>query len=154
MSAFPVLISRVLCLEAGVIPGRGPPPPGRRLSFMVGFWSSITARYRGIDKPGPGQPFPDLTKTAYTWPFEMKPMNSLFPPASTPTGDRAMTEREGDGEALTDRFVSDDTGGHSMYDRPIYVSPIWEPIEDNQNSTAPCSTQNMTPHYYECFQGF
>ena len=30
----------------------------RRLTFMVGFWKAISATPRGIDKPGPGQPFP------------------------------------------------------------------------------------------------
>jgi hypothetical protein len=39
----------------------------RRLTFMCGFWTKISARPRGVDQPGPGQPFPDLAQTKYTW---------------------------------------------------------------------------------------
>jgi hypothetical protein len=39
----------------------------RRLTFMCGFWAKISARPRGLDQPGPGQPFPDLAQTKYTW---------------------------------------------------------------------------------------
>lgn len=57
----------------GVIPGRGPAQSteGRRLTFMCGFWKSISAADRGVDNPGPGQPFPTPGVTAWTWPGEL-----------------------------------------------------------------------------------
>lgn len=73
----------------GVIPGKGlnpfpqrPLPDNnasvfqecsntRRLTFMVGFWDKISATPRGTDCPGPGQPFPIVEDTKYTWPAEM-----------------------------------------------------------------------------------
>jgi len=44
----------------GVIPGRGPnpDPTKRRISFMIGFWTSITPHPRDDGKPGAAQPFP------------------------------------------------------------------------------------------------
>lgn len=56
-----------------MIPGRGITPHAskRRLTFMIGFWKEICAYERGIDVAGPGQPYPSLENTHYTWPLEM-----------------------------------------------------------------------------------
>jgi hypothetical protein len=64
----------------GVIPGRGPAQSaeGRRLTFMCGFWKSISATDRDVDMPGPGQPFPSPGVTAWTWPGEILEPASVF----------------------------------------------------------------------------
>jgi len=38
---------------------------------MVGFWRGISAKDKGLDNPGAGQPFPDLKNTKFAWPAEM-----------------------------------------------------------------------------------
>ncbi len=73
-------VNRLVTFDAsvlhGVLPGRGllPEKPeygNRRLTFMVGFWKEISATDRGVDTPGPGQPFPKQGVSKYSWPLEM-----------------------------------------------------------------------------------
>lgn len=142
---------------AGVIPGRGPSPDGgkRRLTFMVGFWDHISARDRGLDSPGPGQPLPDPTTSRYTWVSEMM----------------IATKGEGgvsvdDEESAMKSTVSMSTNPKSNVE-PIYVSSIWERIDSTGDistglgdgsakveSLEKSATQRSTPEYHECFQGF
>ncbi len=82
---------------------------------MVGFWKEICAVDRGLDRPGPGQPFPDLTRTKYTWPNEM-----AFP-AGHDGHQEPTTELE---EVI-----------------PQDVKVVWEPIEGGNSIralTKPC----------------
>jgi len=53
----------------GVIPGRGLDPNAnhRRISFMIGFWTSITPHPRLDGKPGAAQPFPYDKKNDKKW---------------------------------------------------------------------------------------
>ena len=86
----------------GVIPGKGvsPDPKARRLTFMVGFWMSISARNRGLDEPGAGQPFP-TSDSKYTWPAEV-----------------ALQQ---------DGFLLNAASVQKV--EPIQLSDVWEPIE-------------------------
>jgi hypothetical protein len=122
--------NRALIFDAkylhGVLPGRGVSPDihARRLTFMVGFWEGIKASYRGVDHPGPGQPFPDSLsgemKSSYTWHQEMLPMS----------------------------FTHDqDHQTINATDTLARISPVWEPIHTN-------SSYVSNPRYEDCFQGF
>ncbi len=138
----------------GVIPGRANNPSphtnARRLTFMVGFWTSIAAKDRGIDTPGPGQLFPGK-KSKYTWHKEMKmdEDESVFRCGST---NGATSSAAGD-VAPAPIAIS-----------PIHLNAIWEPIEcdvssgvsgvDAATTTKVPSTVAATPHYSKCFQGF
>jgi hypothetical protein len=93
---------------------------------MVGFWDRIHCRDRGLDNPGPGQPFPDSSRTSWTWPHEMSVSN--LDSNATP------------GTAATSVGVSA---------IPTLISPVWEPVASTSTSTfAP------KPNYNQCFQGF
>lgn len=56
----------------GVVPGKGinPTTSDRRLTFMVGFWRAIEAKDLGVNKYGPGQPFP-CKDSKFTWHKEL-----------------------------------------------------------------------------------
>jgi hypothetical protein len=131
----------------GVIPGRGlnPRPHNnqRRLTFMVGFWKEIAAKDRGLDTAGPGQPFPDLGRTKYTWPAEM----------TIAAFEHSSASSTGKGSTPTTTPVE-----------PLRLSAIWEPIESGvqglSGEAAAAARRNVptsvaeTPHYSTCFQGF
>ena len=144
----------------GVISGRGPNPGvrDRRLTFMVGFWKSIKAQARGVDKAGPGQPFPDTEQragdgppSAYTWHKEMS-LRSDF---------------SSDAKASSDK----DTGSYRLV-APVPVSTVWEPVvtatatatAEGKTTTSSSSSSSsssgatilgkQTVPYNQCFQGF
>lgn len=126
----------IVLVVLGVLPGKAllnPDPSKRRLTFMVGFWKSIAARERGLDNPGPGQPFPDISKTSYTWPLEMASQPAL-------------------GYLKGDRF------SEVVERSPIYVSNVWEPIDVDSTKADPASIIRKglakKPDYDACFQGF
>eukprot|EP01038_Epipyxis_sp_PR26KG_P010057 gene10057-13517_t len=117
----------------GVVPGKGSIPilehhekgGPRRLSFMVGFWESICAKDRGVDSPGPGQPFPDERTSKYTWPKEMGMIEEL---------------------QVRNKVLKDNVHLHS----PIYVEKIWERVEGQGGG----AREDAQPDYNICFQGF
>ena len=133
----------------GVIPGRGlsPDPSARRLTFMVGFWDRISARPRGFDCPGPGQPVPSLSNTKYAWVHDLVNLSVLEHSAVTSEGHEQYTA--GEIKSCID---------------PIYVSSIWEPITSAHDVDEASDTQSLkksrvvssssTPSYDQCFQGF
>ena len=117
-----------LSFSIGVVPGRPSQPHNkdeRRLSFMVGFWKSISAKSRGKDKAGPGQTFPSYDDSRYTWHLEMRDLHlsssSLIEPKH-------------------------------MMSAPLYeISSVWCPIGDSYPQDGE-SIKN--PSYLSCFQGF
>jgi hypothetical protein len=129
-------VNRLVAFDArylhGVVPGRPSAPHdplASRLSFMVGFWRNICAKPRGIDQPGPGQPFP-VPESTYTWPQEME-LNLL---------------------------LTEDTL-HKPFLNPASALPVHQPAPITQVSTVwvPLSSEFITdeaPHYLNCFQGF
>jgi hypothetical protein len=141
----PPQLNRLALFDArylhGVVPGRGLHPSPhkdlRRLSFMVGFWSDIAARDRGVDTPGPGQPFPDA-RSSYSWPKEM----TLSP--SLEEGVLPLEQRK-------------EGGVHVRH-----LSAVWEPVPVEGGaaaSTAPTASKATKlplhkPSYEVCFQGF
>mmetsp|Transcript_20103 Transcript_20103/g.28814 ORF Transcript_20103/g.28814 Transcript_20103/m.28814 type:complete len:654 (-) Transcript_20103:234-2195(-) len=123
----------------GVLPGRGACPsmtisPSRRLTFMVGFWKTIAATDRGLDHPGPGQPFPNISESNYTWPAEMLPIEIA-------TSSTISESRKDCPEVI-----------------PIPVSCVWEPIDcllsSHSEERASTRTSPVAPSYNQCFQGF
>ena len=111
----------------GVVPGRPGHPhdkEARRLSFMVGFWSSIRAKSRGKDEPGPGQPLPSYDDSRYSWHLEMRGLQPWLR-LSEPHGRQSVP--------------------------PIEISRIWCPIE---SSSAEDGMPIEAPSYLSCFQGF
>ena len=91
---------------------------------MVGFWSSIRAKSRGKDRPGPGQIFPSYDDSRYTWHMEMResqPWSRL-------------------NESLDRTSIP-----------PIEISRIWCPVETSDNEDGKAL---MAPCYLSCFQGF
>lgn len=66
---------------------------------MVGFWKKIEARTRENEEPGPGQPFPTLNNTKYTWPNEMATL-----------------------EPNSESVIS------TSYVSPLPISRIWQPV--------------------------
>jgi hypothetical protein len=138
----------------GVVPGRGicpGPDNSRRLTFMVGFWEEIQSVTRGVDCPGPGQPYPGrhtaatATATAdspplesrYTWPAEMVPV--------------PVPE-------LEEMKAAGGAGGTAERDwvAPIPIPTVWESVnEDHESEGKANSTGNIiSAHYDTCFQGF
>lgn len=113
---------------------------------MVGFWEKIQSKDRGVDCPGPGQPFPGrhvsmdgepLPRSQYTWPAEMEPVVIL----------------------TRDNLVK------SAYEATVWIDPIllpnvWEPVDKlSEDFTltpdeGAATTQTNTAHYSTCFQGF
>lgn len=170
----------------GVIPGRGVSgcgPESRRVTFMVGFWTTIQAVTREMDCPGPGQPFPGHERgavgsnssdiysspeghssdsqpsvcqsTNFTWPSEMGVV------------DTAEVKGSLQGQPAP-REVA-----------PRYIGAVWEPVARSSSTTvsAPmeaessgadgaseaditaalrmdASKRNIQAHYKSCFQGF
>jgi hypothetical protein len=114
------VLNRVVGFDArylhGVVPGRPSASHGddNRLSFMVGFWRDICAKPRGVDTPGPGQPFPSSDST-YTWPLEMG-----FRP---------------DWENRHSRIVGQDIVMQKVV--PTKVTQVWCPIEESHKDSAP-----------------
>ena len=129
---------RLLAFDAkylhGVIPGHGPTPSKgkRRLTFMVGFWRKIEAKDRGIDKPGPGQPFPGV-ESQYTWHKEMQKTPEL-------EMDKLEQGQKEDGKIEEDVQLQ-------------HVSSVWEPI-DKEGSTSLLLQGMKLPGYTSMFQGF
>lgn len=91
---------------------------------MVGFWRKIEARTRDHEEPGPGQPFPDIYKTKYTWPSEM---TLLEPPSSS------------------------DIGLSTSYISPLPISRIWQPVSPSDGDM---DGEMLNVPYNSCFQGF
>ena len=116
----------------GVIPGHGPnPAPGkRRLTFMVGFWEKIEAKDRGVDNPGPGQPWPGALST-YSWHKEMKLTSELDPEA---------LQRESENKDGSDVDFQ-------------YVERVWEPVDRDGSSSLLLKGMRL-PEYTCMFQGF
>lgn len=145
----------------GVIPGRdinpscspdhtptngGGKEESRRLTFMVGFWRSIAAKCRGKDVPGPGQPFPTVGNTRYSWPAEMT-LKTELNSSSSGAGSSPL------------KLVA-----------PIELSSIWEDIEvgvepsviaqvnptaaANASGSSGSSSSRESASYNKCFQGF
>jgi len=183
-------VGRVCAFDAsflhGVLPGRGPtpaPPTGptptcagasagagasggekrRRLTFMVGFWESIHARYRG--GPGPAQPLPQLA------------------PAGTPPDDDAAAHQGWLRELHhhpppTPTVPTAAAGAGTHVSKPTPIAPpavtgaIWEPIDADGGSSSSTSGGSGVPvgvrrtgaslkleglhlpGYSSCFQGF
>jgi hypothetical protein len=151
-------LNRMVMFDAqylhGVIPGRGlnplPHQNERRLTFMVGFWKEIAAKDRGLDTAGPGQPFPDLARTKYTWPKEMS-VAALESAGAAPAkaGGTVFTRVGETAEAVMEPVV------------PLHLQNIWEPVETDVTGVDTGSglkkvptTVADTPHYSTCFQGF
>lgn len=142
----------------GVIPGRGcnplPHQNQRRLTFMVGFWKEIAAKDRGLDNAGPGQPFPDATRTKYTWPREMQLAGEVS---------GSVFNFAGAGPSKAAAGASSASTGVAEAVDPIYLSAIWEPVDSGLTAEGTGtegavkkvpSTVAATPHYSTCFQGF
>jgi len=110
----------------GVIPGHGvgEDPTKRRLTFMVGFWKSISAQPRGDGVPGPGQPFP-REGGIFKWPKLMK---------MEPKWEKKGNQKNEIGEQKV---------------QPTPVSCVWEPIDDKGKVSA-----KDTVIYQDFFQGF
>jgi hypothetical protein len=130
------------------VPGRGVcPGPGnsRRVTFMVGFWEKIQSKDRGVDCPGPGQPFPGrhtagdgehVPSSNYTWPAEMEPI-----------------------EIPVEKDLTDTRGGGVEWIDPILLPNIWEPVDQEGLSSsgpsgAEAAPRSYSAHYDTCFQGF
>ena len=125
----------------GVVPGRGlnPAPDSRRLTFMVGFWTSICARNRGRDCPGPGQPFPDTASTRYTWPSEM----AWHPDLATPAAQAARCDVPVAPAPLA-----------SVWERVVPLPASAADAASGGNSHADAAPHASIPSYEACFQGF
>ena len=171
-------LNRMVMFDAqylhGVIPGRGfnPDPHNnqRRLTFMVGFWKEIAAKDRGLDTAGPGQPFPPLGRTKYTWPAEMTTaaMESGSHvgshSADSRTNGNSNSNNKNNNSTVFARVpgaLSDSAAMEPI--QPLKLSAIWEPIEAGVDPSLieegiPMkklpTTVAETPHYSTCFQGF
>jgi hypothetical protein len=134
--------SLLLCLSdddaTGVIPGRGVcpgPPESRRVTFMVGFWRHIQAKTREGEEAGPGQPFPALHGSRYTWQHEVSELEPSHE-SDTVSPQQAI------------EFVP-----------PIPVPKIWQPVHPQTQTTSgggehTQATLTSSPPYNSCFQGF
>jgi hypothetical protein len=81
---------------------------------MVGFWKKIQAITREGEEAGPGQPFPSLKSSKYSWPREMEPCAEVEAFSNPPP-----------------HFVS-----------PAPISKIWQPVlpstgEDSNSINSP-----------------
>lgn len=130
----------MLCL-LGVVPGRGVcpgPENSRRVTFMVGFWEKIESKNRGVDSPGPGQPYPgrhvagdgeaEVNVSQYSWPSEM---------------------------GMVREDASESTKGkcHMEWLDPIPIPAVWEPVDEEELKSSVEGT-TYAAHYNSCFQGF
>ncbi len=125
---------------------------------MVGFWKEIAAKPRGVDKPGPGQPLPDPTKSKYTWYKEMECREEF---ASTVGAGVAGIGSSDVSCKVFEKVV------------PVELTSIWESIESGvdaaviaqHSATATVgvagvktSSSSSSSHagvsYNTCFQGF
>ncbi len=159
-------LNRMVIFDAqylhGVVPGRAlnplPHQNERRLTFMVGFWKEIAAKDRGLDTAGPGQPFPDLGRTKYTWPKEM----SIAALEGAGAGGASSTSGAKIGETVFSCTGEGASGATMEPVVPLYLNNIWEPIESDVTGLeggSAClkkvpTTVADTPHYSTCFQGF
>jgi hypothetical protein len=132
-----------------VVPARGfpPNPSDRRLTFMVGFWRDIRAVTRGVDTPGPGQPFPDPKVSKYSWIHEL----------SSSMMEAKSLEIHETGTPFLGQSDSRDSSSELL---PVHITKIWEPVETSKtlsssssSSSSSRSISNM-PDYNKCFQGF
>ncbi len=157
--------------------------PSRRLTFMVGFWRTIAATDRGLDNPGPGQPFPDRNRTAYSWPAEMEV--SALKDAVVNGGDEGRAAAAAACTTTAAGATESDGGPFSSRRRPVVPIPlncIWERVDaglsaqelaaavhsyNSGGGSGISSVHDMTaalnkrrkrvdesPHYSACFQGF
>ena len=130
----------------GVIPGHGPnPAPGkRRLTFMVGFWDNIEAKDRGIDNPGPGQPWPG-SESNYSWHKEMQVTPKLNLEA-------LQREIENENESKSKRKCIN--GENNVFGADFqYVERVWEPVDKDGSSSLLLEGMRL-PEYTCMFQGF
>ena len=142
----------------GVIPGRGPNPSvrDRRLTFMVGFWKSIKAQARGVDKAGPGQPFPDTEQSV-----DGGPAAATGSSSSSYTWHKEMNLRpDFSGNDKTSSDKDKDKDGYCLV-APVPVSTVWEPVVTTatiegttSNSSSSSGIGKQTVPYNQCFQGF
>jgi len=112
----------------GVVPGRGfvSDPKKCRTTFMIAFWKDITCHPDKQEIPGASRPFPNVTKTRYTWP-------------------KLLTKKpSGFGKSLPEEI------------EPVWVSPIWEDLNKSANEINGCGIGSLKylPSYDVCFQGF
>jgi hypothetical protein len=121
------------------------------LTFMVGFWVSISSIDRGLDNPGPGQPFPDLAVSSYTWPHEM-----TFDSFSLFTNDSNIHVEDPQPLKYETSCAVDTLLSPTPHEPSDYLSVIWEPIksssETNAESGSPIKVSEAS--YESCFQGF
>ena len=101
---------------------------------MVGFWRDIRAIPRGVDTPGPGQPFPDPKDSKYSWIHELSMMEAK------------SLQSEASRESSSDLL-------------PVHITKIWEPVETSKASSSSSSSSSRSsisnmPDYNKCFQGF
>ena len=97
---------------------------------MVGFWEKIEAKDRGVDNPGPGQPWPGALST-YSWHKEMKLTSELDP------------------EALQREIENKDVSDVDFQ----YVERVWEPVDRDGSSSLLLKGMRL-PEYTCMFQGF
>ena len=103
---------------------------------MVGFWEKFEAKDRGLDCPGPGQPWPGAG-SQYTWHKEMGQQAEL--------GLQSL-ERERESKGIGEE--------RSESDVPFqYVESVWEPIDRDGSSSLLLSGMRL-PEYTCMFQGF
>jgi hypothetical protein len=170
----------------GVLPGRGVPPGvqeqeqeekkskgkgKRRLTFMVGFWETISATYRG-GEAGPAQPVPALSNS-----------NSSSSSSGSSSGDTHAQRHEAWVKELGASKHKGAGAGAGAVVGALEVAPvpvegaIWEPIENtgdekeetkslkwnnstgsssssSSNSSSSNGLQLAMPSYEACFQGF
>lgn len=135
----------------GVIPGRGlnprPHSNARRLTFMVGFWKEIAAKNRGLDCPGPAQPFPAADSgTTFSWPAEMKCRSEFNKDSDKYDNNRSC---DADSSSGSSNMIQQQSVHH--------LTRIWEPVEamtEVRDATSTVVQLVETPHYSTCFQGF
>ena len=122
--------NRVLAFDArylhGVIPGKGlnPSPSDRRLSFMVGFWSSIQSTQRSNGLAGPGQHLPH-EDSGLQWPTLMTGLDTSVPAADSSTATPASL---------------------------VPVEEVWEAVDRSCVATAIMLSKVKLPHVDQMFQ--
>lgn len=135
---------KIVLTYVGVVPGKGVcpgPRNSRRVTFMVGFWEKIQSKERGVDCPGPGQPYPGrhssiigqcILRSNYTWPTEMV----------------LLADFSIDGCSSVSSCVE--------WINPIPLLNVWESVVHDEEGVAKVLLPE-TPHaahYNACFQGF
>lgn len=108
---------------------------------MVGFWKNIRAKYRGVDNPGPAQPYPNTTLHV-----QSEGLMHITPSASSLKWHEEMTLRE---------FKDVQPKVSLNIVQPIELECVWEPIESLDDiSHDKISLKSSQPSYNSCFQGF